>query len=97
MPISETISYIIIFGLTVIFTVFALTMQEYAYKLLLKLIAATCWFIMAVIQFILGGTTSALTIPISSLFTIFGFIFCFSTIDDWQGEKKSSFQRSVEE
>ena len=86
MPISETIQYIIVFGVTVIFTVFALTIEKN--RLFLKIAAGTCWFIMAVIQFILGDITSALTLVLPTLWFAFGFILFFLTIRDWKGEKK---------
>lgn len=92
---SETIQYIIVFGLTIIFSVFALTMEKHA--LFLKIAAGVCWFIMAVTQFILGDITSALTLALATLFSVFGFIFFFSTILNWKGEKKDRFFRGVVE
>jgi hypothetical protein len=95
MPISETIQYVIIFGLTIIFSVFALTMENY--RLFLKMAAGTCWGIMAIIQFTLGDISSALTLGFALLCSILGLFFFASTILDWHGEKKESFAKAIEE
>jgi len=85
MPISETVGYITVFGLTVIFTVFALTMKEN--KIFLKLTAALAWMVMALLQFVVGNTITVLSLALPPLFAVFGILFIISTIKDWYGEK----------
>jgi len=94
MPISETIQYIIIFALAVVFTSFALAMEKH--RITLKVIAGICWFILALAQFILdvAGTFS---MPFATLFMAIGLILFLSTILDWTGEKKTRFFRSLDE
>jgi len=94
MPISETIQYAIVFALTIIFSVFALTIEKH--QILLKITAGICWFIMAVLQYVFGGVAATLTLPLSLLFSVLGFIFFASTILNWSGEKKDSFFREIE-
>lgn len=97
MPISETIEYTLIFGLTVIFTVFAIVLKEGTQRLIMKVIAGILWFVMAVAQFLIGDITSALTLSFALLCGTFSTIFFLSTVLDWFGEKKSRFARSIEE
>jgi len=80
MPISETVGYITVFGLTVIFTVFALTMKENKIFLL-------AWMVMALLQFVVGNTITVLSLALPPLFAVFGILFIISTIKDWYGEK----------
>jgi hypothetical protein len=89
MPITESIQYIAVFGITILFSCFALVLDEH--KLLTKMIAGLCWFIMSLVQFILGGHQGVLTVPFSLLFMGFGLVFVFSTVTDYwktEGEKK---------
>lgn len=94
MPISETITYIIIFALTIIFTVFALTLEKN--RLLLKMSAGLCWFILALVTLITNTTFAVVPIALTFLFGGFGVIFFISTVDDWAGEKKDSFYKEIE-
>jgi hypothetical protein len=71
MVLSDTISYITLFALTVVFTAFALVIQDNLWKVALKFIAGLFWVVMAVGQFFFFGSGSFLMI-LSLPFAIFG-------------------------
>lgn len=95
MPISETIYFVITFGLSVVFSTFAMVLEEN--KILLKILAGLCWFILALMMFIVGDVTSGLTLAFSMLFWGLGFMFWAWTTKDWFQERKGEFGRSVTE
>lgn len=85
MVVSETIQYITILGITIIFSAFSLINIEQ--KLVMKVSAGLCWFIMALTQFFFFGVTQALTIPLMFMFLGFGLIFSFSIVTDFKNKK----------
>lgn len=89
MPVSETVQYIVLFAITVIFSVFALTLDTY--RLILKILAGFCWFILALLQFIVGDITSGFTMGIAFFFMGIGIIFLFSTIQEFFEQRKKGF------
>lgn len=86
MPISETITYIIVFALTIIFSVFALTLEKN--RLFLKMAAGLCWYVLAIITQILNTTSAVIPIALVFFFGGFGTLFYISTVQDWLKEKK---------
>ena len=89
MALSGTVQYAIIFGVTIIFSLLALTSdkQGYAVRVITRFIAGFCWLIMAVLQFVIGNTLEILTIALSTFFFGFAAIFMFSAISAIFGER----------
>ena len=87
MVLSDTISYITLFALTVVFTAFALTIQDTLWKVALKFIAGLFWIIMAIGQFFFFGSGGFLMI-LSMPFAVFGMIFWIAIFNDFLGDKK---------
>jgi hypothetical protein len=87
MVLSDTISYIVLFALTVVFTAFALVMPDKIWRSILKFIAGMFWLVMAVSQFFYFGTDGFLMI-LSVPYAIFGLIFWAMILNDFLGDKK---------
>ena len=87
MVLSETINYITLFSLTIVFTSFALTIQDSMWRVLLKFIAGMFWMIFGVALFFFMGSAGFLMI-LSLPFVIIGMIFWFMLIHDFLAEKK---------
>lgn len=87
MVLSETIAYGTLFGLTIVFTAFALGISGKLWRVALKFIAGLFWIIMAVSQFFFfgsGGFLMVLSLP----YAIFGMIFWIAIFNDFLAEKK---------
>lgn len=82
MVLEESLLYSALFVSTLVFSVVALLNTEY--RLLLKVVAGLCWFVMALSQFYFFGVASALSIPVMFLFLGFGLIYCFSIVSDFK-------------
>lgn len=82
----EIVQYGILFAITIVFSMIALSMDNPAYKILTKLIAGTCWILMSVSQFLFMDVTSGLTLAMGSVFAIFGLFFYMATILDWSND-----------
>jgi hypothetical protein len=82
MVLSDTISYITLFALTVVFTAFALVIQDNLWKVALKFIAGLFWVVMAVGQFFFFGSGSFLMILSLPM------IFWIAIFNDFLGDKK---------
>jgi hypothetical protein len=87
MVLSETISFITIFSLTIVFSVFAIVIKDEIWRVALKMMAALFWMVMAVLQFTYFGVNSALNI-LSLPYAIFGLLFVFAILHDFLSEKK---------
>jgi hypothetical protein len=81
MVLSETISYITLFAMTIVFTAFALAIQEKVWAILLKVVAGLFWFVMAISSFWFFGSESFLMI-MSLPYAIIGLIFWILIIHD---------------
>lgn len=87
MVLSETIAYVTIFALTVVFSVFAIVIKDELWRVALKIIAAMFWFVMAVGQFMFFGVEGSLYI-LGLPYAIFGLLFIFALVHDFLTEKK---------
>lgn len=87
MVLSDTISYITLFALTVVFTGFALAVQDNLWKVALKFIAGLFWVIMAIAQFFFFGSSGFLMV-LSLPYVIFGMVFWIAIFHDFLSEKK---------
>ncbi len=87
MAISETIQYVTILAITIVFSAFSLTIESH--KFILKIIAGLCWFIMALTQFMFMGGSAVLAVPFAVLYLGLGFVFTASIVSDFMTEKKS--------
>jgi hypothetical protein len=81
MVLSETISYITLFAMTIVFTAFALAIQENIWRILLTMVAGLFWMVMAVASFFFFGSESFLMI-MSLPYAIIGLIFWILIIYD---------------
>jgi uncharacterized membrane protein len=88
MVLSETIQYVTILAVTIIFTAFALGIQDKIYKTFLKVLAGLCWFVMALIQFYFMGTEALLALPLMFMYLGIGMVFSFSMLADYLTTKK---------
>lgn len=85
--LSETISYITLFALTIVFTAFALAIQDNLWRVALKFIAGLFWMILAIAQFVFFGSSGVFMV-MSLPYAIFGMVFWFAIIHDFVSEKK---------
>lgn len=74
MVLSETVVYMAMFALTIIFTAFAIVIKEEVWNILLKFIAGFFWIVLAVSNFYFMGS-NGFFIVMSLPFAIFGLIF----------------------
>ena len=81
MVLSETVTFVMIFGITIIFTAFALVIQENFWKIMLKAMAGMFWMILGVSLYIFMGADATM-IVLALPFVIFGMIFIVSIIRD---------------
>ena len=84
MDLVTAIQYIILFVITLFFTLLALTKHDPRdHPIILKTIASICWMVMAILQFLIGNSIDILTIAFSALCMMFAFLFALSGITDW--------------
>lgn len=81
MVLSETVIYISVFALTIVFTAFALVLQENFWRIMMRIIAGMFWMVLGVSVFIFMGPASEFVI-LSLPFVIFGLLFIISIIYD---------------
>jgi uncharacterized membrane protein len=79
--LSDTISYITLFALTIVFTAFALAIQENVWRILLKMIAGLFWMVMAISSIFFFGSSSFLMV-MSLPYAMIGMIFWILIIYD---------------
>ena len=87
MVLSETIAYVTLLGLTIVFTAFALVIRDKIWIVTLKLVAGLFWMVMAISQFYFFGSDGFLMI-LSLPYTIFGVILFYTILNDYLGDKK---------
>jgi len=87
MVVSETIGYVTIFALTIVFTAFSFVIQDNIWRILLKAIAGLFWMIFGIVLFVSVGTSGFLSV-MSLPFVIIGLIFWIILIYDFFAEKK---------
>lgn len=85
--LSETISYLSLLGLTIVFTSFALVIQDKLWRVMLKMIAGLFWMVMAVANFNFFGSGGFLMI-MSLPYVVFGLVFWYMILHDFLAEKK---------
>jgi hypothetical protein len=81
MVVSETVVYVSVFALTIVFTAFALVLQETFWRFMMRIIAGTFWMVLGVSMFIFLGPGSSFVI-LSLPFVIFGLLFVISIVYD---------------
>ena len=87
MVLSETIAYVTLLGLTIVFTAFALVICDKLWTVVLKLTAGIFWLVMAISQFYFFGGSAFLMI-LALPYAIFGLILFFAILNDYLGDKK---------
>ena len=87
MVLSETIAYVSLLALTILFTAFALVICDKLWTIILKLTAGIFWMVMAISQFYFFGSDGFLMI-LSLPYAIFGMIMFFAILNDYLGDKK---------
>lgn len=97
MVLSETIQYITILGITLIFSAFSMTIEREGLRMALKIVAVLSWFVMSLSTFFFFGTTATLAIPLTVMFLGIGLVFAFTTITEWTAEKKDKIWSFGEE
>lgn len=86
MVLSVTIQYAFIVGISIVFSAFAMTLEEE--RLPLKAVAGFCWFVTALIHFILNLPGDAIVYAMTFMYFGFGMMFCVSSVMDFFGKKK---------
>ena len=86
MVLSETIQYVTILGITIVFSAFSF--MEFEHRLTVKVIASLCWFVMALTQFYYFGASQVLAVPFMFLFLGLGMVFSFSIVTDFRQKKR---------
>lgn len=85
MVLSETVQFVVIMAVTVIFSAFALAIEDKNYtRLVLKLIASFCWFILSLTQLYFFGASQMLAIPLTLMFLGIGLFYAFSIVNDFR-------------
>lgn len=86
MATLEIIMYVIVFGVTILFSLIAIDhpKEEVHYKF----IAALCWFIFSLVHFILTLSLGTLAYAITILWLGFGLVFTFMGIQEFFSMKR---------
>lgn len=87
MVLSETIGYVTILALTIIFSAFALVIQDKLWRVALKFIAGFFWIVLSVSLFFFMGSDGFLVI-MSLPFAIFGLIFWLNILTDFLNTRR---------
>ncbi len=86
MVLEETFLFTAILVSTLVFSIVALINTEY--RLLLKVVAGLCWFVMSLTQFYFFGVDNVLAVPVMFLFLGFGMVYSFSIVSDFRQKKR---------
>jgi hypothetical protein len=86
MVLSDTVGYITLLGLTIVFTSFAFVIPDSLWRNLLKFVAGLFWMVMAVANFYFMGPNSFLAV-MSLPYAVFGMLFIFMMFREWLNEK----------
>lgn len=81
MVVSETVIYVSVFALTLVFTAFALVLKETFWRFMIRFTAGMFWMVLGVSLFIFLGPASSFII-LSLPFVIFGLLFVISIVYD---------------
>lgn len=88
MVLSETIAYVTIFAVTLVFSGLALALgNNEKLRIVVKVIAGLAWFVMSLTQFYFFGASHTLAIPFMFMFLGIGSVFCYSIVQDFKTEK----------
>ena len=87
MVLSETIAYVTLFGMTIVFTCFALVISDKLWRVALKFIAGLFWIVMAIGNFFFMGSSGFLMV-MSLPYVIFGLLFWVAIFNDFLGDKR---------
>ena len=94
MVLSDTLAYVTILGITVVFSAFSLADTEY--RLIMKIIASLSWFIMGLTQFFFFGGSYLLAVPLCFFFIAVGVFFSFSIVTDFRNKKRDEIYSFME-
>jgi hypothetical protein len=86
MVLEETFQFAAILIITLVFSTVSLLNLEY--RLLLKIVAGLCWFIMALTQIYYFGGGQLLAVPLMLLFLGLGMVYSFSIVSDFRQRKR---------
>lgn len=86
MAIIEIVYYGIVFSVTLIFSMMAIAFKKE--EVHFKFIAGVCWFILAIVHFLVGDITSVLTYAIAVFWMGLGFLFTILGIQDFFNMKR---------
>ena len=96
MVLTETIQYITVFAVTIVFSAFALAITN-RLAVVLKVIAGLSWFTLSLTQFFYFGGSQVIAAPLSLMFMGIGLFFCFSIVTDFRTAKEKRIWRFDEE
>jgi hypothetical protein len=86
MVLEETFQFTALLIITLVFSTVSLLNLEY--RLLLKIVAGLCWFIMALTQIYYFGGGQLLAVPLMLLFLGLGMAYSFSIVTDFRQKKR---------
>ena len=86
MVLEESFQFVALLCITLGFS-FA-TMINTEYRLIMKVVASLCWFVMALTQIYFFGGSQLLAVPTMFLFMAFGLVFTFSIVTDFRQKKR---------
>jgi uncharacterized membrane protein len=86
MVLEESFQFVALLVITLGFTFATLIKNDY--RLLFKVVASLCWFVMALTQIYYFGGGQLLAVPLMFLFTGLGLIFTFSIVTDFKDKER---------
>lgn len=86
MVLEESFQFVALLAVTLGFS-FA-TLVDSQYRLIFKLGAGLCWFVLALSQLYFFGGSQLLAVPLMVLFFGFGLFFVFSIVSDFKQKKR---------
>ncbi|MFA5365512.1 MAG: hypothetical protein WC325_10075 [Candidatus Bathyarchaeia archaeon] len=95
MVLEETFQFAAILIVTLVFSVVSLLDLEY--RLLLKVVAGCCWFVLALTQVYYFGGGQLLAVPLMFLFLGLGMVYCFSIVSDFRQKKRDEVYSFISE
>ncbi len=85
MALLETVEWAGVFAVTILFTLISIGSHK---EIHFKWLAAVCWFVFAIVHFIVGDKTSALTYALAFLWMGLGLVFTVWGISSFFEVKK---------
>lgn len=86
MVLEDSLAYITILVISVVFSSFSLADTEY--RLVLKIIASLSWMIMALTQFYFFGGSYMLAAPLAFFYVALALFFTFTIVTDFRQKKR---------